>query len=439
MADHQLAKERGAVRLTSIQARLCQCFYLLSMSRINHCWTLFGTTAHLAFAIGLNRNRRADPAAGLDPVDVECRRRVFWCLYSLDNYLSAALGRPRTFHDADIDAELPSVVDDAELSSTTTSAASAAATFATTTTTNITNTTTTTTHLPLSMSTTTTLPISTTTATPRRAASSRVMLAAVAHVRLSRIVSVILRDLYPIRPLSTSARAALTEKCARDLRSWHADMAQFLDPHGVSAALLLPIYQRQRNVLNLSYWHAVILTHRPFLLSNFARLQQSGGGGGGGGSQERHRSRRQQQQQQHQQHSRQPETSVRECLQAAMHIVDTVDELVQTSQMFRAFWVSICFPPLHCGDGFCMNLSRLPALMCDMFFSFFYFLLVHILLCLLRRRRPLRLRHPGELVPGRRLPGVPGRRHQVPVPPRRPGREGVARAALLSRPGGAAP
>jgi len=36
-------------------------------------------------------------------IDEECRKRVFWCAYSLDNYLSAALGRPKIFHDEDVD------------------------------------------------------------------------------------------------------------------------------------------------------------------------------------------------------------------------------------------------------------------------------------------------------------------------------------------------
>ena len=102
-ADHQLSSETGEIRLTSVQARLCQCFYLLSRSRVNHCWSLFGTTAHLILAIGMHRRRRVEASNGADLIDLECRKRVFWCAYGLDNYLSAALGRPRTFHDDDID------------------------------------------------------------------------------------------------------------------------------------------------------------------------------------------------------------------------------------------------------------------------------------------------------------------------------------------------
>jgi hypothetical protein len=103
IADHQLSSETGEIRLTSVQARLCQCFYLLARSRVNHCWSLFGTTAHLILAIGIHRKRRVETSNGTDLVDIECRKRVFWCAYGLDNYLSAALGRPRTFHDDDID------------------------------------------------------------------------------------------------------------------------------------------------------------------------------------------------------------------------------------------------------------------------------------------------------------------------------------------------
>lgn len=98
-----------------MQARLTQCCYLLTQSRINHCWSLFGTVSHLALAIGLNRNRPPDAVSGLGRVESECRRRTFWCAYTLDAYLSAALGRPRTFHDNDIDSELPACVEDEDL------------------------------------------------------------------------------------------------------------------------------------------------------------------------------------------------------------------------------------------------------------------------------------------------------------------------------------
>jgi hypothetical protein len=82
---------------------------------MNHCWTLFGTAARLALAIGLNRTRHIDKTNGCPPIELEGRRRTFWNAYCLDNYLSVALGRPRIFHDDDIDQELPSCLDDSNI------------------------------------------------------------------------------------------------------------------------------------------------------------------------------------------------------------------------------------------------------------------------------------------------------------------------------------
>lgn len=114
-AEHQLSREKGSVRLTSIQARLSQCYYLLTQSRINHSWSLFGAVSHLMLAIGLNRNRRPVTTSILSQVEAECCRRTFWCAYTLDVYLSLVLGRPRLFHDEDIDMELPKCVEDENL------------------------------------------------------------------------------------------------------------------------------------------------------------------------------------------------------------------------------------------------------------------------------------------------------------------------------------
>lgn len=62
-----------------------------------------GTTAHLILALGIHRKRRMETSTGADLIELECRKRVFWSAYGLDSYLSSSLGRPRTFHDDDID------------------------------------------------------------------------------------------------------------------------------------------------------------------------------------------------------------------------------------------------------------------------------------------------------------------------------------------------
>ena len=39
----------------------------------------------------------------IDIDQMECQKRAFWSAYTLDKYLSNALGRPQMFHDEDID------------------------------------------------------------------------------------------------------------------------------------------------------------------------------------------------------------------------------------------------------------------------------------------------------------------------------------------------
>ncbi len=45
------------------------------------------------------------------------QKRIFWCTYVADKYLSSALGRPQMLRDEDIDQELPLIVEDKDLSS----------------------------------------------------------------------------------------------------------------------------------------------------------------------------------------------------------------------------------------------------------------------------------------------------------------------------------
>lgn len=80
-----------------------QCFHLLSLSRVNSAWSLFGTVANLVLALGLHRRQTRDTPVGVDLIEHECRKRVFWSAYTLDGYLSVGLGRPRSFHEEDLD------------------------------------------------------------------------------------------------------------------------------------------------------------------------------------------------------------------------------------------------------------------------------------------------------------------------------------------------
>lgn len=141
--------------------------------------------------------------------------------------------------------------------------------------------------------------------------------------RLHRILTMILRDLYTIRPLSTADQCSLSKKSIQHLKKWRDDIPSFLQINSKTSPPLIPIFQRQRDVLNFTYWHAVMVACRPLLLKNFLQLHLNS-----------HRD------------ITIPsnsktliEESVSECLEAALCIVDRVEKMFESGRMFRSFWV----------------------------------------------------------------------------------------------------
>lgn len=126
--------------------------------------------------------------------------------------------------------------------------------------------------------------------------------------------------------MSATIRATSAEQISKDLHKWRSELSRFLDPDIYSTSFLISIFQRQRNVLNLTYWHAIILTHRPFVLSNLARFSQKG-------------------RDDVEQEVTRTEENLRECLDAAMNTVNTINEITENRQLFRAFWVCVRYHP----------------------------------------------------------------------------------------------
>jgi hypothetical protein len=140
-------------------------------------------------------------------------------------------------------------------------------------------------------------------------------------VRISRIVARILRDMYGLRPPPIERRFILAARYTQELNDWRHKLAYLLNSEGIESSLLLPIFLRQRNVLNLACWHAQLLLHRPFILQSFASLTNYS-----------KTSRL----------SRHPDfaSNVQLCLDAALNIVKVVDYLHSTGQFYSSFWVS---------------------------------------------------------------------------------------------------
>lgn len=110
-------EEHGFPKLESAQVRIVQVLYLLTTSRFNRGWYVFGTALQLISALGLHRRVNAKWArrSSTDYIHTQCGIRTFWSAYILDNYLGVVFGRPRHFHDEDIDQAFPDRVNDEDM------------------------------------------------------------------------------------------------------------------------------------------------------------------------------------------------------------------------------------------------------------------------------------------------------------------------------------
>ncbi|KAF0321174.1 hypothetical protein GQ607_011579, partial [Colletotrichum asianum] len=229
-AERELNRETEPATLTSVQALLGCCFYIMTQSRLNHCWSLFGTTSRLVLALGMHRKKfNLDGIGGSTGclIESECRKRTFWCAYNLDRYLSAIFGRPCAFHDGDIDQEVTALIEDPALGSTSVDVAS------------------------------------------RRAMN--IMLRPLAHQQLARILSRILRQLYGISSLDETARHETMARLGAEIQTWRDQLPAFLNPDKVDSRILQPIYQRQSNTLSLAAGHCLMLIYRPCLFNDYTK------------------------------------------------------------------------------------------------------------------------------------------------------------------------
>lgn len=218
--------EIGVAHLESAQARMLQAFYLLMTSRTNQAWYVFGSLLQIISALGMHRRdwkRTTTPQP--DYIHSQCRKRTFWSAYILDRYLGVVMGRPRHFHDDDIDQELPDCVNDLEMS-------------------------------------------------PAGRMSNETpedchMDAFVWNIKLSRTVGRISHSLYPITPLSEARRVELTRGLGKELDAWQSSLPPFLST--VKPSSLVRSFRRQCIALRMAYDHAVMHLYRPFLLSRTNR------------------------------------------------------------------------------------------------------------------------------------------------------------------------
>lgn len=94
--------------LTSIQAVIFMILFLQSSAKLSQCYAYVGVALRSALRMGLHRFH----TRGVNPIEAEVRKRVFWVCRKMDVYVGAMLGLPQTLSDDDIDQEFPLEVDD---------------------------------------------------------------------------------------------------------------------------------------------------------------------------------------------------------------------------------------------------------------------------------------------------------------------------------------
>ena len=97
--------------IRSVQILLLLAIYSLRSPKSPGAWSFIGLAMRLSIDLGFHRRGRFPVE---NPSLLEMRKRVFWSCYCLDRQISIILGRPFAVSDRDIDAELPSDVDESE-------------------------------------------------------------------------------------------------------------------------------------------------------------------------------------------------------------------------------------------------------------------------------------------------------------------------------------
>ena len=112
-------------------------------------------------------------------------------------------------------------------------------------------------------------------------------------------------------------RLAASHRLGAELRQWKASLPPFLG--AVNPSSLIPTFRRQATALKLSYCHAVILAHRPFLLKNARRSNVE--------------------------MTSLAQDSLTECIAAARSVLEAVDRMAREGRLFHAFWWThyVCF------------------------------------------------------------------------------------------------
>ncbi|GKT51480.1 activator of stress genes 1 [Colletotrichum spaethianum] len=217
--------EVGLPKLESAQSRLLQVLYLLQTTRMNQAWYIFGSILPIVSALGLHRKSgRNRGSSDKDYIISQCKKRTFWVAYTIDKYLAVVFGRPRMYHDDNIDQDFPDCVNDEEM-------------------------------------------------TPQGKSRDEPEMdchvdSLIFHAKLAQLIDGISREVYSIKHIPKHDRLMAAHRYGQALHQWRESLPHHLGT--VRPMSLIPSFRRQNTALKLAYCHAIMHANRPFLLGTGA-------------------------------------------------------------------------------------------------------------------------------------------------------------------------
>jgi hypothetical protein len=227
-AETLLSQETGPPRLESVQARFAAVQYLLSSSRPNKALFTFGTMVQLMQMVGIHRKqgeRAGNP--GRDSITVEVHRRLFWCAFTLDKYLSVVMGRMPLLSVGYTNQTLPAIIDDEDLASEGV----------------------------------------------RQRNSTRgrdcVLHATISHIEIGLILARASQEQNSLPATTECSHVRAAVRASQEIREWHSKLTPVLSG-AVHPGSLIPCFRRQQNILSLARLHATMFVTRPLLLRDLS-------------------------------------------------------------------------------------------------------------------------------------------------------------------------
>ncbi|MCJ1400972.1 hypothetical protein MMC11_004183 [Xylographa trunciseda] len=232
-ASRQLMDICDCRDIPSLQAVIFMIIFLQSSAKLATCYSYIGVALRSAIRMGLHRSITRN----FNPIELETRKRIFWQIRKMDNYVAALLGLPMMLSEDDIDQELPQEIDDEYITVEK--------------------------ILPMP--------------------SGRVSLIAAtnAHTKLTKIIQKVVRYIYPLKGFEQSPETSggsysvshtKIREIEQDLQGWMESLPMGLRPGGSAT----PELARVQQLLRMAYAHVQMVLYRPFL--HYVAQSYHGGG-----------------------------------------------------------------------------------------------------------------------------------------------------------------